>query len=99
MPIKSFFLFITDENSNIPELWFLNSTFKNLMVENHPIIDFFKNNIGIKENLIGKFIFKQSISKNDFNHYLENIKNALDAYELNIKLYYARQEGGEIYEI
>ena len=95
MTVKSFYLFVEDENHHEPVPWFLNDNFKNLLSEN---LECFKN-ITFEKNLTGKLYFNKSISNDEFKFFLEDFKFQISIYNNNLKFLYSKKFDGEFYDL
>ena len=91
--IKTFYLFVSSEETLV--MWFYSDIVRGLLSEDNPILSRLINSVDVEQ--IGRLKFKESKTKDNFELFLEEIKE--DFKNINLKLYYSRKLKGDIYEI
>lgn len=91
--IKTFYLFVS--SGGMPEMWFCSDRVRELLESNSPAL--FRLSSSVEVEPVGRLKLRVSKNKEDFENFLEQIRNDFEA--VNLKLYYSRRLGGEIYQI
>jgi len=97
MPIKSFFLFIQDENNDKPEMWVKNETFRYLLDSHHLAIQRLFDNVKVKDDLTSRLILNKSLSIRGFYDFLNDITKDFNQNNIDARIYFSRKLGGDIY--